>query len=394
MFSFTNRLITTVVLICALPLYSFGAARRNSIATIRNSIVTGGVPVDVTEDWVVPGTESDAITRSGFRNGGDDEAVFRKSILKGGDSKAVFINDLPEGAAVVAVGDILAGEGDLSGERVVPDKGQLNPGGTEPGLYDGTKETDRYVWALEDFNARGGLKFRFIGDNVFTASVKVITHKEPKWKWGSLTTEKVHLEDKWHKVQSGEKIIHHRVGRKTIVKPTDDHEIVNKMWSEDGESPSMMNVRCPVFERVLVPEYQKYKVPVYKWEKTKVGTYKKKSFLAWVKRYRTVKRKHVLWKYWGSFDDFITRYPERKILAERVKVVTDRVFSERRMLLRGVPVNDVGSFVSEQKPVDDPLQEFLLAEKRKSLEAGIEQFVEHNVPSSEIVSMSRNMLSP
>ena len=142
-----------------------------------------------------------------------------------------------------------------------------------------------------------------------------------------------------------------------------------------------------------VAEYQRYRVPVYKWEKTKVGTYKKKSFLAWVKRYRTVKRKHVLWKYWGSFDDFITQYPTREILAERARRVTERVFAERRMLLRKVPVEDLSSFVSEEKPEDNPQLEFLLSEKRKSITAGVQQFVEHHVPSSEIVSMSKKKLS-
>jgi len=391
MSSFTNKLVIVLVLTCVLPL-SLLAGRRHSIADIK---LPGDVSeeVNISDEWVVAGSESDAITKTGFRRGREDEAVFRDSILEGGDSKAVFVNELPLGAIVVDPGDLIATKGDLSGERIVPDKGQLNPGGIESGLYDGTKETDRYVWALEDFNARGGRKFRFIGENVFAAHVEVLTHKEPKWKWGSLTTEKVQLEVKWHKVQTGEKVVKHRVGRKTVRKLTDDHEIVRKMWSEDGETPSMMNVRCLVYERVLVAEYQRYKVPEYKWEKTKVGTYKKKSLLAWVKRYRTVKRKHVLWKYWGSFDDFISQYPNREIYAGRSRRVTERVFAERRMLLRYVPVDDLSSFMSEEKPAGDPKMEFLLSEKRKSITAGVQQFVEHNVPSAEIVSMSKKMLA-
>ena len=385
MLSLIGRFVVLFLLVFAIPIVS-DAANRGSNSDME-------IPTEASDEWIVAGNESDIIIRSSFRKGRDDEAVFRDSTLEGGDSKAVFINELPEGASVVRPEEKIASQGDLSGERVVPDKGQLNPGGTEPGVYEGTKEAGRHIWALEDFNARGGKKFRFVGDNVFIANVEVLTHKEPKWKWGSLTTEKVELEEKWHKVRTGEKLIKLRVGRKTVVKPTDDHEIVRKMWSEDGDTPSMMNVRCPVHERVLVPEYQRYKVPAYKWEKINIGTYKRKSFLAWVKRYRTVKRKHVLWKCWGTFDDFITQYPASALLAERARKVTSRVFDERRMLLGRVPADDLSSFISEEKPSYDPQMEFQIEEKRKSIEPGVQQFVEHDVPSAEIVAISGKTLS-
>jgi hypothetical protein len=385
MFCLKSKFLLVLLLVFILPLSTKAAGRG-----ARSSM---DIPPEAFDEFLVEGGEKDAVIRSGFREGREDEAVFKSSILKGGDSKAVFLNELPKGALVIQPEDKIAEKGDVKGERVVPGSEELSPGGLEPGLYDGTKEAEKNIWALEDFIAKGGKNFRFINGNVFVAHVDVVTHKEPKWKWGSITTEKVELEEKWQKVLTGEKTVDLRVGKQTVVKPTDDYEVVRKMWSDDGEAPSMMNVHCPVHERVLVDEYQKYLVPVYKWEKVNVGTYKRKSFLAWVKRYRMVKRKHVLWKYWGSFDDFVKQYPSSALAAERAKKVTARVFAERRMLLGRVPADDLSAWIREQKPTEDPSMEFYLTELRKSIQPGIQEFSERDVPSAEIVAIPGKALS-
>lgn len=63
------------------------------------------------------------------------------------------------------------------------------------------------------------------------------------------------------------------------------------------------------------------------------------------------------------------------------------------MLLGRVPGDDLSSFVSEEKPVEDPQMEFHLSQLRKSIQPGVQQFAEHDVPSAEIVAMSGKALS-
>ena len=43
----------------------------------------------------------------------------------------------------------------------------------EAGEYDGTKDTGPAIWRLQTFLKTGGQKFRFLGDRVFKAEVKV-----------------------------------------------------------------------------------------------------------------------------------------------------------------------------------------------------------------------------
>jgi hypothetical protein len=347
------------------------------------------IPESVADGWIIEGDESDAVYKPGFREGSEDEAVFRSGVLKGDDSKAVYLNSLPQGAITVKTGETVAKETDLPGERVVVGPGTVQPGGVEPGLYDGTKETGREIWGLEALNNKGAARIRILGNRVFRAWVEAISYKEPKWKWGTLTTESVKLEPRWQKVQVDSKVEKVRVGRKTVKKQTDDYEIVEKMKTEDGGEPMLMQVRCPVFERVLVPEYQQYEVPVYEWKKVNVGTYHKKSFLAWVKRYRAVKRKHIQYRYWCSFDTLKERLPKRVAEAKKAQAVTGRVLSERKLLVKGLNrAKTETSYIRETKPKEHPSYEFTLRGKKRSVRDDVDAFVEHDVPVSELLTLS------
>ena len=344
---------------------------------------------EIKEEWVLQGDESDAIYEKTFKMGGEEDAVVLDGIKEGGEMMAIFENELPDGAQKVGPKDIVAPEDEREGMRVVPGVNRFIPGGVEPGEYDGTKDTNREIWRLEGKLAKSQETFRFYKNRVFKASVEVIRHKEPRWNWGSHTTEEVKHTKKWQKVKAGEKVIKKRVGKRMTRKKV-GYRVVRKLKRDPSDpkgEETMMPVRCPVYERLLAPEYQRYNVPVYRWKEVKIGTYKRKSFLTWIKRYRWVKRTYVVWRYWGTFDAFAKKYPKYVQAAKRAQIVTDRMMKERCQLMRSVQAPRFDTFLQSDKPEGDPRDEFLLKQKRRSTYKNVMDFVEHDVPEAELVTV-------
>ena len=218
----------------------------------------------------------------------------------------------------------------------------------------------------------------------------MIRHKEPRWNWGSHTTEEVSHVKKWKKVRTGERVIKKRVGKK-LTREKVGYKVVRKMKKDPSAGSAaeaqMMPVRCPVYKRVLAPEYQQYNVPVYRWEEVKVGTYKRKSFLTWIKRYRWVKRTYIRWRYCCLFSDFVKKHPKFAKAAERARTVTDRMMKERCQLMRSVRAPRFDTFLQSEKPEGDPRDEFFLKQKRRSTYKNVMDFVEHDVPAAELVTV-------
>jgi len=378
-----RNLVLVVFLVLALPAGVWARRRRS-----EPKPADGPSRQEILDEWVLQGDESDAIIEPGFIEGGEDDAVVLEGIKEGGEMMAVFENELPKGAKVLEPDDVIAPDGERPGKRVVPGVDRFVPGGEEPGEYDGTKDTDVEIWRMQGFLAEGGKKFRFIGDRVFEAKVEVIRHKEPRWNWGSHTTEDVAHTKKWRKVRVGEKVIKRRTGKKLTRKKV-GYKIIRKMKKDtDDREPQMTAVRCPVYKRMLAPEYQQYNVPVYRWEEVTVGTYKRHSFLTWIRRYRWVKRTYIVWSYWGAWNDFAAKYPTYVKAAEKARAVTERVIRERRQLMSSFRWPTFDEYLQDKQPADSTLQdEFHMNEKSKSTKDDTKEFVEHGVPDNELVTV-------
>ena len=378
----SSRVLLVAILFLSLSLNVFARRRRSKPQVEPSSS-------EIKEEWVLQGDESDAIYEKTFKMGGEEDAVILEGIKEGGEMMAVYENELPEGAATVTPKDIIAPKDEREGMRVVPGVNRFIPGGVEPGEYDGTKDTNQEIWRLQGKIKSGKKTFRFYNNRVFKANVEVIRHKEPRWNWGSHTTEEVKHTPKWQKVKTGEKVIKKRVGKKMTRKKI-GYRVVRKVKKDPSDPESeetIMPVRCPVYQRILAPEYQRYNVPVYKWEQVNVGTYKRKSFLTWIKRYRWVKRTYILWRYWGTFEAFGKKYPKFVKRAERAQTVTNRMMSERCQLMRSVRAPRFDTFLQNDKPEADPRDEFFLKQKRRSTYKNVMDFVEHNVPEAELVTV-------
>lgn len=349
----------------------------------------GPTSEEIQSEWVVEGTDADAVYEPGVGEATDEDAVLKDGILEGGELMAVVQNEPPAGARLVKPGEVVAPADERPGERVVPGPEKFVPGGLEPGFYDGTKDTGKSIWRLQGLLDKGGKTFRFLGDRVFQARVETVEHKEPRWVWGSHTTEKVTHTPAWRKVKVGETVIRKRTGSQPSQRFV-EHRVVRKLWKNPDDptaAPVMASVLCPVYQRILAPVFQQYRVPVYAWEGVKVGTYERSTFLTWIKRYRTVKGTYTVWTYWGTLADWKTQNPAFAAAADRARAVTERVMNERRNLMAKVRFDAMDTFLRKDKPAEDPKEEFFLRQKKASLEPDAQSFIEDDVPEAELVSL-------